>query len=428
MRPWDGPSEIAAPKNPVALYQMLNSLGQPCRNAHSKTVTFMQFSRLKAAVLALVCACPGFTGGAAVAQEGVSKTEVTFVQVAAMTGSAASLGQGMQQGILAAFDEVNRNGGVHGRMLRLETIDDGYDPAKSVAALRAVLARKDRLALIGATGTPTLAAMQPIATAAGMPIIGPFTGADFLRNAELGNVFNLRASYAAEAEEWVRILVDERGLSRIAVFYQDDSFGRAGRSGLIRALQKRNLSPVGEGTYIRNTKAVKAALLDIRRSKPEAVVLVAAAKPLARFVDTARSLDFQPQLIAISFGADAMAKELGADGAGILMTQVVPLPEGDDLPVIVQFRAALASALPKEQPTLVNLEGYLVGLLAVRALQDAGAELTQTGYLDALRALRKVELGGLDLNFSETDNQGLDRVFLTRIDTSGVVVAVKNGS
>lgn len=381
----------------------------------------MQTPTLKtvAAMMLLLASVPG-----AIAGEGVTQTDVTFIQIAATSGSASTLGISMGDGIRAAFEEANQDGGVHGRQVHLDTIDDGYDPSLSIAALRKVLTEDQHLALVGATGTPTLAAMQPMTTEAKFPVIGPFTGAGFLRNAELGNVFNLRASYAAEAEEWARELVDRRGLKRIAIFFQDDSFGRAGRSGLVLALHKRGLAPVGEGTYVRNSNAVKSALIDIRRAKPDAVVMVAASKPLATFVKTAQSLDFRPELMAISFGADAIAKQLGAKAEGIMMTQVVPFPGSDDLAVLRQYHAALKAFDPKIEPSFVNLEGYLVGRLALRALEDAGPKLTRAKFLAALQALEQVDLGGLTLSFSKTDNQGLDQVFLTRIDASGAVVSL----
>ncbi|MZQ90324.1 ABC transporter substrate-binding protein [Frigidibacter albus] len=363
----------------------------------------------------------------ALAEQGVTADEVRFVQIAAMTGSAASLGTGMRQGIEAAFAEANRAGGVHGRMLRLDTLDDGYDPSLSVPVLRDVLHQDAQIALIGATGTPTMAAMQPLTTAAGLPVIGPFTGATFLRDPELGNVFNLRASYAAEAEEWARLLVDDRGLDRIAILYQDDSFGRAGQSGLVAALQRRGMEPVAEGTYMRGTLAVKAALIDIRRAKPQAVALVGLSLPLSEFILTSHSLEFNPVFISISFGADDIAAELGSAGAGLIVTQIMPFPQDSAAPTAAVFRAALAAHDPALQPGFVNFEGYLTGRLAIVALEAAGPALSRERYLEALRSLREVDLDGLTLTFSPTDNQGLDRVFLTEIDPDGNIVAMTGG-
>lgn len=377
--------------------------------------------RAAATLLALLAAVP------ATAEQGVTAGEVRFVQIAAMSGPTAGLGIGMRQGIEAAFAEANRAGGVHGRMLRLDVQDDGYDPSRSVPLLRDVLQQDAHIALIGATGTPTMKAMQPLTTEAGLPVIGTFTGAAFLRDPALGNVFNLRASYAAEAEEWARLLVDTRGLDRIAILYQDDSFGRSGHAGLIEALDRRGLSPVAEGTYMRNTLAVKAALIDIRRAKPQAVALVGVTLPLSEFILTSHSLEFAPVFISNSFGAEEIAAELGSAGAGLIMTQVVPFPRDPAVPVAAAFAAALAAHDPDLQPGFINLEGYVTGRLAVAALQAAGPALDRERYLAALRGLRELEIEGLTLGFSPTDNQGLDAVFLTKIDPDGNIVPMTGG-
>lgn len=358
--------------------------------------------------------------GQAMAQQGVTGSTVSFAQVAALDGPAAALGLGMQQGILAAFDEVNRAGGVHGRKLVLDSYDDGYEPDRAASQLRAVISGDAHLALIGAVGTPTAQATQPIATEAGMPMIGPFTGAGFLRNADLGNVFNVRASYGAETEAWIRHLVDGMGLTRIAILYQDDGYGRVGLEGATAALERRGMSLVALGTYTRNTTAVKGALIEIRKADPEAVVMVGAYRPVAEFIRLAQKLKFSPLFVNISFvGSDALARELGPDGAGVIISQVVPFPWDDTVPAVAAYRLALRALDPAAEPGFVSLEGYLAGRLAIEALKAAGPDLDRPGYLAALNGLRTLDLGGVTMTFGPGDNQGMDDVFLTRITGGG---------
>ena len=140
----------------------------------------------------------------------------------------------MRQGIVAAFTEINAKGGVHGRKLQLISRDDGYDPDRSVAQTLQLIEEDKVFALIGAVGTPTAMATVPITSARNVPFIGPFTGAEFLRDLELANVVNIRASYGAEAEAWVKHLTEDLHFTRIAIFYQDDSFGRDGLAGVKR--------------------------------------------------------------------------------------------------------------------------------------------------------------------------------------------------
>lgn len=354
------------------------------------------------------------------AAQGIEAAQIRFAQVAALEGPAAALGQGMRLGLLAAFEEANGNGGVFGRTIALDSEDDGYEPDQSIAHVKSVISGDNHLGFIGAVGTPTAAATQPIATEAGMPYIGPFTGAGFLRDAALTNVMNVRATYGAETEAWIEYLVDKQGMKSIAILYQDDGFGRVGLAGVQEALGKRNMTLVAEGTYTRNTTAVKKALLDIRKAEPDAVVMVGAYKPVAEFIKLSKQLKFTPTFVNISFvGSEALAAELGPDGEGVIISQVVPFPWDASVPVVAAYQAALAKVDPSAQPGFVTLEGYLTGRLAIKALEAAGQDLTRETFLAAMSGLGTVDLGGITMQFGPGDNQGMDRVFMTRIAADG---------
>jgi ABC-type branched-subunit amino acid transport system substrate-binding protein len=357
----------------------------------------------------------------AAAEDGVTADTIVFGQAAVLEGPASALGQGMRAGIQAAFDEINTKGGIHGRKLKLVSLDDGYEPDRSIAATKKLIEEDKVFALIGPVGTPTSAAAQPIATAAKVPFIGAFTGAGFLRNPKLDNVINVRASYGAETEAWIKHLTEDLKIRKIAIFYQDDAFGRAGLDGVMAAMKKRGLELVAEATYERNTVAVKTALLTLKRAEPEAVVMVGAYKPCAEFIRLARKLDFGPVFLNISFvGASALAKELGPDGKGVVVTQVVPFPWDTSLKVVADYQAAIKAA-----PDFVALEGYLVGRLAIAALDKAGPQPTRAGLVRIIKDTGKFDIGGLVMTFGPTKNEGLDEVFLTVIQPDGSFKAVE---
>ncbi|MEM8569880.1 MAG: ABC transporter substrate-binding protein [Pseudomonadota bacterium] len=355
-----------------------------------------------------------------VSDPGISPGSVEFVQIAALEGPAAALGRGMRLGIGAAFNEINASGGVHGRKLVLDSRDDGYSPQKSVQILDDVIAGNAHFGLIGSVGTPTAAAMQPKVKAADLPMIGPFTGASFLRDTSNGPIMNVRATYAAETEAWMAYLVDQKGYNQIAILYQDDGFGRVGLAGARAALEKRGMELVAEGTYTRNSRAVKEALLELRDAEPQAVVMVGAYKPIAEFIRWARKLEFEPDFVNISFvGSASLAAELGQDGEGVIVSQVVPFPWDETIPLVARYQRALASFDSAAEPGFVSLEGYLVGRLAIEALDAAGRNLTRDGFMDAFFGLGAHDFGGVGMTFSEGDNQGMDDVFLTHITASG---------
>ena len=376
--------------------------------------------RRAGAVLALVTAVALVPARAADDIPGVTDDRVLFGQSAAFSGPAQALGRGMQLGIRAAFEERNRMGGVNGRMLELLSLDDTYEPEAAIANTRRLIDEDQVFALVGAVGTPTSNAAEPIASAAGVPYIGPFTGAEFLRSRSRPMVINVRASYFQETEEMVERLSSDLGVTRIGILYQDDSYGLAGFKGLSRALKRRKLELAGVGTYPRNTTAVKTALLDLSHSRPEAVVIIGAYRPVAAFIRWARLLGFDPVFINISFvGSNALANELGEAGNGVLVTQVVPFPGDDSIPIVSDYQNALAAYAPESEPGFVSLEGYIVGRFVVEALDRAGPDLTRNGFINAVTLTGVHDLGGFELEFGPIDNQGSDRVFLTEIGPDG---------
>ena len=358
-------------------------------------------------------------GPSALADDGVTKDKILFGQVAALSGPAQALGQGMREGILAAFDEANRAGGIGGRKLELKSTDDGYEPEKTIEATKGIINNDKVFALVGPVGTPTSKAGQPIATEAKVPFIGPFTGAEFLRNPYNRYVVNIRASYFQETEAWIEHLTKDLGITKIAILYQDDAFGLAGLEGVKMALAKRNMALVASGTFKRNTTAVKSALLDIMKGDPQAVVTVGPYKPIAEFIKLAHQVKLNAVFVAISFvGSDSLASELGSQGTGVVVSQVVPFPFDRSLPLVASYQVAITATNAGAKPGFVSLEGYMAGRLVVEALKRIPGEPTREALLDAI-AKSPFDLGGVVLKFGADKNQGSNQVYLTVLQADG---------
>lgn len=351
---------------------------------------------------------------------GVFDDRVVFGQSAAFSGLASQLGLNMQLGILSAFHEVNQVGGINGRQLELESEDDAYEPEAAIAKTLKLINENKVFALIGAVGTPTSRSATPVAEEACVPYMAPFTGAEFLRDPNWEYVMNLRASYYQETEEMVTRLTEDLGVTRISVLYQDDSFGRAGYNGVLLALERRLMEPASIGLYTRNTTAIKAALLDLEEGSPEAIIIIGAYSPVAAAITWARRLEMDSIFMTVSFvGSNALAQDLANNGVdvseGVYVTQVVPFPTDDSLPVTAAYLEALESYSPGAVPGFVSFEGYLAGRLAIEGLQGCGREVTRACFLDSLRSRDVVDIDGFELRYGEGDNQGSDSVFLTRI-------------
>jgi ABC-type branched-subunit amino acid transport system substrate-binding protein len=233
-------------------------------------------------------------------------------------------------------------------------------------------------------------------------------------------VMNVRASYFQETEAMVEHLTKDLGATKIAIMYQDDAFGQAGLAGVKRALDKRQMQLAGEGTFERNTVAVKSALLAIKKADPQAVIMISPYKPAAEFIKLARQIKFDTTFVNISFvGSDALAKELGPAGAGVVVTQVVPFPKDTSIPVVARYQAALKATAPDAQPGFISLEGYLVGRAIASALEKVNGDLTRAALMEAVQKAGSFDLGGVKLGYSPTSNRGSDQVFLTVIQSDG---------
>jgi branched-chain amino acid transport system substrate-binding protein len=363
-------------------------------------------------VIALLC-CPAF------AETGVTADKITFGQIVALEGNAAEIGNAIRIGILAAFEEANRAGGVKGRKFALVSEDDSYDPTKAIEAANKLIKSGEVFALIGSMGTPTSAVIAPMASRAQVPFLAPFTGAEFLREPFDPNVVNIRPPYLAEGEVLVERLVKDRGISRFALLYQDDAMGRAVLAGVQQALDRRGLKPVAEGIFERDTLAVKSALLKIQRGKPEVVILLGMYKPCAEFIKLARHYKLNALLALGSYnGGNALPAEAGPAAAGVIVTQAVPPPEDGRFAAGARFQAALKAVAPEQKPGFVSYEAYLAGRLAIAALEKQKGEPERRDYLRTIFS-NTYNLDGISYSFQPDSNQAMASVFLTVIQPDG---------
>jgi branched-chain amino acid transport system substrate-binding protein len=359
----------------------------------------------------------------ALAENGVTATEVTIGMCNALTGPASALGTGMKKGSMVYFEKVNRSGGINGRKIRVISHDDGYEPKKTVEQTRKLIHDDKVFALFGYVGTPTSSAVLPLISEAKVPFWAPFTGAEFLRTPVNRSVFNVRGSYFDEAETQVQYLVEKREIKRIAIFYQNDAYGLAVKGGILKALKKRSLDLAGEGTFERNTEDVSAGLASLKKANPEAVSMVGTYKAIAAFIKKAKAEGFNPVFLNVSFvGTAALVRELGGSGDGVIITQVMPSPRDTSVPLVAQYRADMKAAGHAELD-YTDLEGYIDAVVFAETLKKAGANLTRDSFIAAAEGLN-ASIGGLNFKFSPGDHHALEKIYLTKI-AAGQVEAVK---
>jgi branched-chain amino acid transport system substrate-binding protein len=359
---------------------------------------------------------------------GVTRDEILIGSSSALSGHASFLGTQYTRGALAWFREVNAKGGIHGRGIKLISYDDQYDPPQTVANTRKLIAEDQVFMLFNYVGTPTSVKIIEPVHEAKIPAFGFFTGAELLRTPFRPYLFHLRASYYAEAEAAVDYFADQLGLSRIAVMYQNDAFGKAVLKGVELAMRRRNLPIVATGTYTRGQLDVDQAVDIIRESEAEAVVMVGTYTPLARFIRLCHTADFQPYFHTVSFvGSEAFAAEILQQEIApthfeqIIVTQVVPSPYSEQFPTVVEYRKLAGKHFPEDKPNFVALEGFLNARVLTEALEAAGQNLTRSKLRLMFERMHDIDIGiGKTVSYGSLDRSGLEDIYYSHLDDDGI--------
>ena len=343
---------------------------------------------------------------------------IVLGQSAAFTGPAAQLGIQFHAGAKLFFDQLNAQGGAGGRRVEIRQLDDGYEPDRCAANTQKLIG-DDVFALFGYIGTPTSVAALPLATKARVPFFAPFTGAMALREPFNRMAFHLRASYNDETALIVRQLTS-LGLKKIAVFYQNDAYGKAGLDGVTLALAAQNLKPVAQATVERNSVDVAAAVAAINGATPDAVVQISAYKSCAAYIRAARKAGYGGTFYNVSFvGTQALADELGKDGAGVVISQVMPSPYNQSRAIAREFVEASKKA-GNVQANFSSMEGYLAAKVFAEGLRRA-TKPGRDGLIAALESISDQSFGGFQVSFSSTSHVASRFVELSMLTGDGRV-------
>jgi branched-chain amino acid transport system substrate-binding protein len=362
-------------------------------------------------------------GGVALAARaqsvGISDARIVLGQSAPFSGASEQLGLQFYLGAQLFFDGLNQKGGVQGRRIELRRLDDGDEPDRCATNTRQFLS-EGVFALFGYAGTLTSAAALPLATEAKVPFFAPSTGAEALRVPFNRYAIHVRASYHDETAAIVRQITGA-GVKKIAVFYQNDAYGKAGLEGVTRALQAANLAPVALGTVERNATDVAKAVDDILAQRPEAIVQIGVYKACAVFIRLARGRGYTGNFYNVSLaGTQALLDELGAMAKGVLVSQVMPFPYTPVTPISSEYLVAV-KARPGLVPNYSSMEGYVAAKVFAEAAQRAGRNLTREGFISAIQGMHNLDLGGFPVDFGPNKHTGSRFVEMTLLTEEGRV-------
>lgn len=365
----------------------------------------------------------GFLPGAHAQGAGLTGDQIVLGHSGDLTGPLRDLGTEVLKGAQIYFDALNARGGVHGRKVKLLPKDDAYEPEKTLMNVNAYVENDDVFALFGVFGTPNNEATIPVALKAGLPMVGPYTGATSIRRPELRGLFNIRASYFDETDKLVEHL-NTLNIRRLAIAHQDNAFGREVLAGAQQALARHGLKPMivvsvkNDASNAAEAVAKIAALEEI----PQALLLGLAGKPT---IETIRHLNQKQRGIALYapsvLASPSNLRTLGKDATGITVTQIVPLPRDTTLAIVREYQAAAVAAGEKEF-THLALEGFINAKVTAEGLRRAGRNLTRPGFIAAMEAMRKYDVGGMEISFGQGATSGSRLVELTMINAQGRLI------
>lgn len=360
--------------------------------------------------------------GASAAPPAPAESTLAIGMSAPFSGPNAAYGQEMRHSIRAYFEQINKAGGVNGRKLELLALDDGYESERTLANTRQLIEERKVFALLAFYGsTPTTEAMNQVFGPARVPLVGSISGAGSLRETIAANpnaryMFNVRASYADETQAIVNQMVG-LGLKNIAVVFQNDGYGKSGLDGVSAALKAHGLTPSAAASVERNSLDVGKAVAEISRVRPQAVVAVTLYKPTAAFVRAMRKLGQNPMFMTLSpVGTEQLVEELGSEARGIGISQVVPYPWNDVVPVVRDYQKLLGR---DHGYSYYGLEGYLMARTLVEGLKRCGKEISRERLVAALEGITTVDFGGFTLNYDSSAHNGSNFVELTVVGPGG---------
>lgn len=337
------------------------------------------------------------------------------------TGQAAFLGKQLYQGSMAYINEINANGGVQGREIKLIHYEDGYEPEQTLANTKKLIEQDKVFALFDYVGTPTTKAIIRLVNQHQIPIIGLFTGAEFLRNPLQPYIFNIRASYTDEIIKMADYMIQEKKIKKIGILMQDDTFGNSILTALNLALYRHEITIAGIAKFQRGKQPQQEQLLNLIKLKPQGLFMVGTSKPIAYAIHQLQQAGLSNTFFhSVSFiGSDAFAKELKNynihQSENIIITQVVPSPRQTENILVEKFNHLYKKYYAQENVNYVALEGFINAVILVQALQNC-QPINRKNLIRALEEMKKLkEDPEFSISISENNHSFSEQIFFSRL-------------
>jgi len=373
---------------------------------------------LRTCLLGLLLAL-GASQWAQARNEGVTADEVRLGASAVLSGPLGAQTAQYGEGSRLLFDAVNAQGGVHGRMIRYTTLDDGFDTARAVENTRRLLETDKVFMIYNSTGTAQTAAVLPLIREHRTLLFGPVTGASVFRESLDPYVFHVRAGYASEASRIVSQL-RQQGISRVAVFYQEDGLGKALLADLKKASDEEKLAFLAEIKVDPKQPDFAAAAQATEKAQPQAVIVATAGTTFTSYVKAVQATAARPAYYGFSVASvDVIHRELKDKARGIILAQIMPSLRSATVPVVAEYLSLLKARSPTAQPSASQLEGFVHARLVVEGLRRAGRNLSTESFIKAMEDAGEIAFGRFSVKYSPRSHNGSSYVELAILDADG---------
>nr|WP_233101915.1 ABC transporter substrate-binding protein [Variovorax sp. IB41] len=364
----------------------------------------------------------GITQGALAQTRTAGAPRVVLLgQSVPLTGGAADIGSAFAAGSRLAVSDFNTRNATTGLQLKLVQLDDGYEAARASANARTLLGAQKADLLFGFVGTASSEAGANVATQQGSLLFAPFAASDNLRGAEHPNVFHVRPGMIDEALKIVRQCATV-GQTRVAFLGDDDAMGRAGLAAVQQAITELKLTPLVASALVpAGGDKLDAALKDVQKQSPQAIVLVSLSGTTASAIRKLRKSGYTGNFMAFSIvGIDPLYAELGKDIGGIVISQVVPSPRPSAIPIVKEYLAAVDNS--DQTASYEGLEGFIAAKTVGEAVRRAGRGFNTATLQRTMTAMTDYDVGGFRINLRPGLRDNVRSIDLISISADGRVL------
>lgn len=343
-------------------------------------------------LLAVGAAALAFTLGAQ-AEPGISKDTIKLGSYLPLQSGLAAGATQMKEGTEAYFKWVNDNGGVNGRKIEWIVENDSYNPQQTVAVVKKLVDRDDVFAVVSTLGTVTNLAVLPFLHQRGVPVINPAGGHVNLNKPKDKNVFGILPLSSEIGESMADYALTKLGAKKIAIFFQNDQFGKDQRDGAVEYLKKKNMAPAAEASYVPADVDISAQVIALRQAQPDAVLLAVIPKHGSLFMKEAQKLGWKPKVVGHNTMADPVVIDLAGDALEGIYVNLMTAVDSMDTPQVKQANEILAKYSPKTKPGYYPYLGMAGAKIFVEGAKKAGNDLTRAKLIKALEDMKHIETG-----------------------------------